>query len=249
MAVILSAPTFNWSLARERICDKALEKVNELGVGETASTASRGIALEALDGILKMLQFQGLSWPLRTSGRAELIVYSGELSTALPADYYGEPEIQVVSVEPDASGVFPTGVHSSYPLILLQHAEWMGMDVGEPSTSTPAYGYIDTQNVLWVLPAHEKNAKLLISYTKVIPDSASGTSPGSGTLQSPWMLALPWGVAAEIAEEFEVPVAKIQRIEMKWQYYLNLCLMNSAPAEPRRMSIASVDWPEWLEVW
>jgi hypothetical protein len=61
--------TTSWTLTRERICDKALEKCQRLGVGRTVSADDRALCLEALDGILKNLHWYGYSWPKTVSGR------------------------------------------------------------------------------------------------------------------------------------------------------------------------------------
>ena len=101
MALIVNpSAAVNWSLARERICDKALQKCGRLGIGRAASGDDRNLCLEALESVLKTLLWQGQAWPKTASGSTSLAFTAGLASLVLPQDYYSDALLKYV----DASG-------------------------------------------------------------------------------------------------------------------------------------------------
>lgn len=216
MTVVLSAPTFNWALTRERIAEKALEKINELNPGETASSDSMNLAIEALDGVIKMLQFEGLTWPKISRGQVDLTLFKEQQQHELPSDYYGFADINFLGED--------EAVPQEIRLELLLASEWHELHDKNKRGRWPRNGFIDNHNILWIWPILTDNVQCKMFYQKIIEDSRSGTSPLD--LRSPWSMALVYGVADEIAEEFRVSDAKIRRLNAKWTYYRELCLMN-----------------------
>ncbi|MGI0034322.1 MAG: hypothetical protein ACRD98_00440 [Nitrososphaera sp.] len=210
MAEILFPPSFSWHLTRERICDKALEKISELGVGDGApSAASRNLCLEALEGVLKFLQMQGLQWPNLTRNQVDITLFKDLQQTNLPADYYDLLEINFIQ-----NG-------KEQPLTMIRKEAWHAIPDKFQKADFPRCGFADNHHVLWTWPIQNQTLGAKLMYQRAIEDTRSGESP---KLRAPWAFILPWGVAAEIAEEFEVSPTKILRLETKWKYYRDLAL-------------------------
>lgn len=234
MTVVITQPqSFNWNLTYERIAEKALEKINEFGIGQTApNSRDHNLCLEALDGILKTLQFQGLQWPSMIRGEVDFILYKDQEQHPLPPDYYGHAEIRILNKMPDANGNFAPGEVVGVPLRLLNGADWSHYSnggLGGNWLDTSAYGvisgWIDNSHVLWVKPEPTQNVACKLIYQRVIEDTRFGSGP---QLRAPWVLALPYGVAVEISHEFEIAQTKRDDLRASWVYYRDLCLANEA---------------------
>lgn len=215
----------NFTLTRERIADKALEKCNRLGIGRPASASDRSLCLEALDAILKNLLWYGYSWPKTISDHTTLSLTSNLVSIALPNDYYTGGRLNYV----DASG-------NEVPLPLpITAEEWRLIPSKTTQAAYPIKVYIDNFNVLWPFPRTNQTVVLNLYYQKVINDSSAGLSTD---LDSPWLLGLAYGVAAEIGDEFGVDEKKLAKFEIKWREQRTLGIMNEAPPGPDRMTVS-----------
>lgn len=226
MALIASpSAAVDWSLTRERICDKALEKCQRLGIGRTVSGDDRALCLEALDSILKNLLWRGYSWPKTATGSSSLVLTSGLASIAMPTDYYSGAHINYV----DASG-------NEVPLPLpTTREEYASIPLKTTQASYPQQVYIDNFNILFPYPLTNQSVTLKVYYQKVIDDSVAQSSL---SLDSPWILGLVYGVAAEVGDEFGVTVEKLARFEAKWERQLNFGIMNEAPPGPDRITVS-----------
>lgn len=226
MALIASpSATANWTLTRERICDKALEKCQRLGISRPATAADRSLCLEALDGLLKQLLWFGYSWPKTVSTFATLSLTTNLASIAMPTDYYTGAHLNYV----DASG-------NEVPLPLpITREEWASIPVKTTQASYPQKVYIDNFNVLFPYPRTNQAVTLNVYYQKVIANTVANSAVD---LDSPWYLGLSYGVAAEVGDEFGVSEKKIARFEAKWREQRSLGIMNEAPPGPDRMTVS-----------
>lgn len=217
--------TVTWNLTRERIADKALEKCLRKGIGRTTTADDRSLCLEALDSILKNLLWRGYSWPKTISAFSTLSLTSNLASITLPQDYYTGGRLNYV----DASG-------NEVPLPLpITAEEWRLTPLKTTQASYPQKVYIDNFNVLWPYPRTNQTVTLNLYYQKVISDSAANANTD---LDSPWIMGLVYGVAAEIGDEFNVDEKKMARFAMKWERQLQLGIMNEAPAGPDRVTVS-----------
>lgn len=78
-----------FTLTRERIADKALEKCGVLGADQVPSSADRALALEAMDLILKQLPLYGYSWPKTRAITTEIAFNRERADYDFPTDYHG----------------------------------------------------------------------------------------------------------------------------------------------------------------
>lgn len=216
--------TTSWTLTRERICDKALEKCQRLGVGRAVSADDRALCLEALDGILKNLMWYGLSWPKTTSGATTLAIGAGTQTTSLPTDYYTGAMLKYV----DASG-------QEQPLRVATTEEWDAIQLKSTQQPYPDRCYIDNFNVVWFYPVPSISLAVNLYYQKVIDDTVAGQAPD---LDSPWLIGLPYGVAAEVGDEFGVKPDRLARFEAKWAVHRDRGIRNEAPPGPDRVQVS-----------
>lgn len=225
MALVASPSTAaDWTLTRERICDKALEKCKRLGVGETVASEDRSLCLEALDSILKNLLWYGYSWPKTASGFSTLAFTAALQFKAMPTDFYTGAQINYV----DASG-------QEQPLPLITTEQWKDIKLKTTQAAYPIQGYIDNFNVLWLYPIPSAALTLNVYYQKVTLDSVAQSSL---ELDSPWLLGLVYGVASEVGDEFGVEEKKVARFEAKWREARALGIMNEAPTGLDRMTVS-----------
>lgn len=216
--------TISWSLTRERIADKALEKCQRTGIGRTVSADDRALCLEALDGLLKNLLWYGYSWPKTASGYTTLAFLSGAQTSALPSDYYTGAMLSYL----DASG-------QEVNLPLVTQEQWKSITSKLTQATYPDRAFIDRFNVLWLYPVPSAGLSVRLYYQAVISDTAAGTAPD---LDSPWYLGLAYGVAAEVGDEFGVSEQKIQRFEAKWREQRGLGIRNECPPGPDRIEVS-----------
>ena len=203
-----------WTLTRERLCDKAMEKCGALGVGETALSADRDLCLEALDSLLKELPYFGYSWPRHTAQQISIVLLAATQAYTLPADYYGGAIVNIV----DASGN-----ESNIPLMTLR--EWNDLVLKTQTGTYPKQAYIDKTNIMRVWPIQTANVSAKLWYQQVIDDSAASTSV---SLDTPWLRGLVYGIAGEIADEHDVPEAKIVRFKQEWMQARQRGIRNTA---------------------
>lgn len=226
MAQIASPSTAaDWTLTRERICDKALEKCQRLGIGRSATAGDRLLCLEALDSVLKNLLWHGYSWPKTVSSFATLSLTSNLASIAMPTDFYTGAHVNYV----DTSG-------NEVPLPTpITREEWANTPLKTTQASYPQKVYIDNFNVLFPYPRTNQTVTLNVYYQKVIANSVAASAVD---LDSPWYIALPYGIAAEIGDEFGVDQKKLAKFEAKWAQLRSLGIMNEAPPGPDRVSVS-----------
>ena len=213
-----------WSLTRERIADKALEKCLRLGIGETTNADDRALCLEALDGLLKNLLWHGLSWPKTISSFYPVAFLAAQQSNALPTDFY--TGAQLFYVNSSAQEI---------PLPIDTAQQWDSIPLKSNTAVYPTEAYIDNFNKLWIYPIPTASLTINLYYQQVISDSVAASAVD---LDSPWYLALSYGVAAEVGDEFGVSAARIARFEAKWREGRDLGIMNERPPAPDRMTVS-----------
>lgn len=224
MSLIVSpSATVNWTLNRERLCDKALEKCGILQPGEAATAEDRALCIEALEGILKNLLWRGYAWPKTISSKASITLTAATPNTTLPADFYNLHALKYL----DAGG-------SEQPIFMLDFRAYSILPKKTEAAVYPLRGYIDNFNVLWTHPVQSANLTAYLYYQKVILDTVDTAAID---LDSPWMLGIPYAIAAQVGDEFGVPERKIMRFTALWEQQLALGVMNEAPPVPDRISV------------
>ena len=213
-----------WTLLRERVASKALEKCLVIGAMESPDTADMNLALEALDGVLKNLLWYGYAWPKTVSSSTALTTTANVATVTLPTDFYTGAGFRYV----DASG-------NEIGLPIVATEAWREIILKSSKASYPDRVYVDNFNVLWMYPIPNQVITINCYYQAVIADTSANAATA---LDSPWMLGLVYGVAAEIGDEFDVPNDKLQRWEAKWAMQRNLGIMVEGGPLPDRITVS-----------
>lgn len=212
-----------WTLTRERLCDKAMEKCGALGVGETPSSADRDLCLEALDSLLKELAYFGYSWPKYTAQQASITLLAATQDYTLPADYAAGGLLNIID----------TSSHE-VPVRLITLVEWNDIVDKTTTADYPKVGYIDSDNVLHVWPIQTGAVSAKLWYQRIIDDSAASTAVD---LDPAWLRCLVYGIAGEIGDEHDVPENKIQRFKQEWMIGRLRGIQNTAGRPPVAVSV------------
>lgn len=214
-------PTYTWTLTREALADRVLMKCGRLAAGESADADDRALVVQALDSVLKNLAWRGYGWPKTTSSSSTITLTAATANVTLPTDFYSLNALNYV----DASG-------QESPIEIIDFPTYKAIAKKTQAATYPLKGYVDNFNVLWVWPVQAANVSAKLYYQKIVEDS---TANSATALDSPWMLGLVYGVAAEVGDEFGVPAQKMARFEGKWQQQLTLGVQNEAPPTPDRV--------------
>jgi len=222
--IVNPSPTCNWTLLRERIADKGLEKAGRLGVGQPVAAEDRNLCLEALDSILKNLPVHGYKWPKTISGSYAAVFPINTNSATLPQDFYNLISMNYVDASGNERFIFPATTR-----------EWNDTTNKGSNGGDPFRAYIDNFNVLHIWPEPtDTPVTINVYYQQVILDSQPNSQVD---LDAPWMLALPYGIAAEVGEEFELSDAKIKRLTAKWTYERNMLIQHEGPNSVNQVSV------------
>lgn len=196
--------TVAWTLTRERIADKALEKCRRLAAGQTPSAEDRNVALEYMDAILKSLPLYGYTWPQVSTTQASVTLAAATSPTTLPVDFFKGQNPQLRYVDADGNQV---------ELVPLTLPEWNAIPDKTLAADYPINYYVSPDGKLWTWPVQNQNVTAKMFYQQVVDDSVGGTPPD---VDVPWILGLIYGIAAECSDEFGVPDADRQRFIVTW---------------------------------
>ena len=106
-----------FTLTRERIADKALEKCFVLGAAQVPNSPDRALALETLDLLLKELPIYGYTWPKTGTLSTDILLNDRVADVGFPSDYYGSAQFQKVG---EGGG--------RVPFSLVPLAQWQRLD-------------------------------------------------------------------------------------------------------------------------
>jgi len=215
--------TTAWTLTRERLCDKAMEKCGALGVGETPSAADRSLCLEALDGLLKTLAWDGYAWPKYSQTSTSITYTAATPTVTMPTDFYDSEMLFYT----DSGG-------NDKQLARLTTDQWADIPNKAATGTYPVKYWMNEAHVAYIWPIPTASVAGKLWYQKIIDDSVAG-SPVD--LDSPWNLGLVYGVAIEIADEFDVPEQKIARFMVKWADFKRKAIQNTAYVKPYCVSV------------
>lgn len=216
--------SITWNLLRERVASSALEKCLVVGATDSPDTADMTIALEALDGVLKNLLWYGYAWPKTVSSFTTLTTTANIATVTLPTDFYTGAGFRYV----DASG-------NEIGLPIVATEAWREIILKSTKASYPDRVYVDNFNVLWMYPIPNQIITINCYYQAVIADTVAVSNT---PLDSPWMLGLVYGVAAEIGDKFDVPLDKLQRFDTKWATQRTLGIMVEGGPLPDRITVS-----------
>lgn len=201
-----------FSLTREKIAKKALQKLGVLDAVEAPDAADQKHAIDALDMLLKELPWHGYHWPKIVSGQASLTFTAATQTVNLPADYVNNAMITYV----DASG-------NEVPLELLTLDKWNAIIRKTDAAEYPTHGFIDNFDVLWLWPVQTANVAGLLVYQQAIDDTTNNTTPDMAVDASRTMI---YGIASEIGPDFGTDPVLQNLIDGRWDTLKALLISN-----------------------
>jgi len=207
-----------WTLSAQNIIIDALQIVEVLGAGETASADDYNVGLTALQNILKELPLHGVSWPKMTVAPVTLAWSSGTpAQVTMPADYFGQPNINYVlnSVNVDLE-VIPKAIYDA-----IQQPDYVA--------TYPQKIYIAPNNIGYLWPVPSANPALSMTYQAIVPDASLATQPD---VVQAWMGGLGLWVAFEICPKFGINLQKRADIANRFVIKRRMMLAYAAESAP-----------------
>jgi hypothetical protein len=210
-----------WTRTAQQICTDALEHINVLGTGETATAGDMQKALGALDGVLKGLPLSGFNWP-QLSGEVAL-TFAAAQTMALPTDYFDFPV------------AWKTLNGYKVPLEQIPHAIWVGMQDRTVTGEAVTHFYISPAKVFYLWPTPSVDPVVTLQYQKIIPDADATATP---IVPQYWIAPLGYGVANALGLKYGVPQQTRVEIAQRWQAERDGALALSVPSGPISFSVA-----------
>jgi len=222
-----SSGTATFTLTRDQLISSSLRLIRVLQDGQSAGSNDLTDCSQALNILLKYLQTKGLilstydqyQLPLTTSTQSYTIGPSGAALT--------KPRpLRIVD------GTFVRKGTTDTPVELITRQRYM-QQVDKATAGTVSMIYyepnIDTTSVgitsmgtgfgtLFVMaPAVDNTYTLYLNVQRPVQDVTSGTDEID--LPVEWLMALKWGLAAQVADEYEVPEDRIIRVQKMAMMY------------------------------
>jgi hypothetical protein len=208
-----------WTLPVSDVIDDALEIIGELATGQTASADQFGVALKALNAILKELPIHGVVWPKVTADPVALTWDAGTPSKiALPADYYGAPAFSYV----DERG-------GNVSLEVITKAAYDALPNKAQTGSRPTKVYIAPNNSATLWPVPESDPALTLTYQAIASDADIAAQPD---VAQAWIGGMGLWLAYELCPKFQVDLASRADIEKRFLMRRNLMLAYAAESAP-----------------
>lgn len=202
-----------FSQNRNQLIGSALRKVNAFESGETPDDQSVRDASDALNAMIKHWQASGIQIWRMAEGTVTLAV--GQASYTLGTDPSVKP-LKIISARR-----FNTTSLIDVPLDEMDRVEYQEMP-NKTSTGAVNSFFYDRQNgtgTFYVWPSPE-NTEEIIKYTYARPIQDFSAAGDSADFPIEWTRAVEWGLADEIADEYDVPEPKRTRIERRAAQYL-----------------------------
>jgi hypothetical protein len=199
-----------WSLQRDSLINAALRKLAVLSGGTTPATYETNNATEALNGLLKGFQVDGMPlWAMTSysfttvAGTASYNIGVGQtLNTPIP--------LKVVQAwrGTSSSSNIPLNVYSNTNYNILPLTNSSGTPVNLYYQPLSTYGTIN----LWPLPADATNT-ITIRYQRPFEDMVSSTD--NLDFPSYWTEAVVYGLADRLAPEYGIPLEDRKLLSMQ----------------------------------
>jgi hypothetical protein len=207
----VAASDFDFSLTRDQIVQGALRKVGALPFGEPLNADEANNAASALNQLVKEWQTKNIFlWQLLPS---ELSVVGNT-----------QPQVTI-----DFTGVFPLGIDAAswssdggITFTPLQVISWRDYNAISDRSSRPgdpekiAFDNIDSGQI-FLYPVRLTTYTLRCLFIQKLKDWDSAS--GGGDLPAHWSLALQYGLADLLADDYGLPLSERQALGQKASYY------------------------------
>jgi hypothetical protein len=202
----VAATDFDFSLTRTQIIEGALRKLGALGFGDTLSGEESVNAVTQLNALVKEWQTKDIFlWQLKVQ---TLTTTGAVAATALPTD----PGILGVD-----SAAWVNGT-AHEPVEVISWRTYQAIAT-KADAGDPVYLTLDNARAgsvyCWPVPATAKTLRLVVISKLKDWDTAAG----NGDFPEHWMLALQYGLADLLADDYGIPATERDRLAQKAQFY------------------------------
>lgn len=216
-----------FSISSDALISAALRVIRVLQDGQTASTNDLTNGREALNLLLKNWQSRGLV--ISKMGQVTIPCVANQLSYTIGpvgADITSVRPLRVYDGSFIRSSVIGIATDITLENISRQNYEQQktkavigttGYVYYFPGISTsPATGF---GTIYLITPAVDNTYTIYLNVQLPVFDITTGANEVD--LPKEWQLAVKWGLAAQIADEYEVPEDRIMRLTKTAEYYLS----------------------------
>lgn len=185
----------SYTRAREELRDMILRKLRVLGIDRTASPDEHALVLEGIDVRLKALHGLGVLWWKVDPTPSDVALTANVATATAPTDML-YPETMHIRLNAE-----------DFPVSIVNNAAFQAIgtktDTGRPEQVVVYNGTFR----FYPVPDQDYTAKL--TYQKIVDDTADATAPD---VVAGAVLHLKTIVAADLADDFGLPEARVQRL-------------------------------------
>lgn len=209
--------TATFSRNRDQLIASALRKISAFESGETPDSQSVSDAADALNAMIKHWQASGIHIWRMAEGTVTPVV--GQVSYTLGTAPAVKP-LKIISARRSN-----TTSLIDVPLEEMDRTEYMELP-NKTSTGSVNSFFYDRRSgtiltgLLYLWPAPDSTGET-IKYTYARPIQDFTVAGDDADLPQEWIRAIEWGLADELADEYDVPEPKRTRIERRAAQYLN----------------------------
>lgn len=206
-----------FSRNRDQLIASALRKISVTESGETPDSSMVSEASDALNAMVKHWQANGIHiWRM---AEATITLVVGQTSYALGTDPATKP-LKIISARR-----FNTTSLIDVPLEEMDRVEYQEMPNKTSTGAANSFFYdrraaVISTGLFYVWPSPE-NTDEIIKYTYARPIQDFNAAGDAADFPLEWTRAVEWGLADELADEYDVPEPKRTRIERRAAQYLN----------------------------
>lgn len=208
--------TATFARNRDQLIASALRKINAFESGETPDDAAVREASDALNAMIKHWQGSGIHIWRMAEGTITLV--ADQVSYTLGTAPAAKP-LKIISARRHN-----TTSEIDVPLAEMDRAEYQEMPNKTASGAVNSFFYdrrsgTTLTGLIYLWPAPD-SADDEIHYTYARPIQDFGVAGDDADLPQEWIRAIEWGLADELADEYDVPEPKRTRIERRAAQYL-----------------------------
>lgn len=203
----MAATDYDFSLTRSKIIESAFRKVGALTLGEPLGADLALQGADALNVMVKEWQNQHIYlWTQQILTEVFAIADNNEVLSLDPAVLYVEKPMR-------RDGTQDT------PVQLRPFSEYQDL-TNKSETGTPTTVYIDYKAapVMYVWPT--PTAETTIVYLATLKNKDWDSADGTGEMPQRFLMALIYGLAEVLSDDFSLPIGEKNRIERKAKEYL-----------------------------
>ncbi len=219
----------NFTVTRDDLIQRALRIVSAIGQGETPDNAAYTEASMALNMLIKERQADGMQlWKVQTCTPIALTASTKDYTIGLSSTIAQTAPLKILQ-----AWIRTTSTAADSPINLITKSDYdrygVKTSTGQPSEmyyNPPGVGLPEQQGTITLYPAPDTNtaANCTLVFTAHYPIQDFDVSTDNPDFPSYYFNALTWGLAAELAYEYGVPLAERSMIAKTADMHLTKAL-------------------------